>query len=117
MADASEYMLNTPEKLQEGEIYFDVSFFDRDSYVPMIGTWVYIGENLSRGDAKKGGRWYFQDPESYSKHGNAIDLPKRIRREIIKVDETVASCMFTLDGLAEALKTFRPHWPEKIAKK
>ena len=112
MADTSDFMLNTPEKLKEGEVYFDVSFFDRDSEVPMIGTWVYIGENLSRGGAKQGGRWYFQDPESYSKHGNAIDLPKRIRREIIKVDRTFASCMFTLEGLSEALNTFKAHLPK-----
>lgn len=50
------------DALRIGEIYFAVSFLDEKMLIPALEPLVFIGRNLSSGDADK---VYFQDAESY----------------------------------------------------
>jgi hypothetical protein len=57
-------MLQGPDELREGECYFEISFWDTQSDIPCIETWIYVGKNLLK-EGTQENRWYFQDPESY----------------------------------------------------
>ncbi|HXI91803.1 MAG TPA: hypothetical protein VNO24_17455 [Blastocatellia bacterium] len=49
-------------ELQEGSIYFAVTFVDEDMLIPTMETLVFVGRNLETGDI---GKVYFQDVHSY----------------------------------------------------
>lgn len=52
-------------ELQEGSVYFAVTFVDADMLIPTIETLVFVGRNLGPEDV---GKVYFQDVHSY-RHG------------------------------------------------
>lgn len=52
------------DDLNEGAIYFFVSFADEDMLIPVMDTVVYIGENLEPGDSDQ---VYFQDILSFKR--------------------------------------------------
>lgn len=49
-------------ELREGNVYFSVTFVDRDMLIPTMEAVVFIGRNLQPGEFEK---VYFQDIESY----------------------------------------------------
>jgi hypothetical protein len=49
-------------ELQEGQVYFAVTYVDDEMLVPTMETIVFIGRNLEPGDLDQ---VYFQDIESY----------------------------------------------------
>ena len=49
-------------ELQEGSVYFAVTFVDEDMLIPIMATLVFVGRNLEPGDIRK---VYFQDVHSY----------------------------------------------------
>jgi len=51
--------------LREGEIYYSVSFIDKELLIPELEPKVFIGRDLASGDH---GFLYFQDVSSYSNH-------------------------------------------------
>lgn len=48
--------------LREGEIYYQVTYLDDLTLVPMLQPYVFIGRDLSEGDEQQ---LYFQDATSY----------------------------------------------------
>lgn len=52
------------EDLQEGAVYFFVSFVDEEMLIPTFDTVVYVGRNLQPDDVD---RVYFQDIESFKR--------------------------------------------------
>jgi hypothetical protein len=110
MPHPGDFMVNRTEDLKEGEIYFHVTYYTEHSEIPVIETWIYIGKNLSPHDIKKGGRWYFQDPESYVKHGSFRKFRRKMRHHRYVVDEGTAHALFSMEGLSEALKLFNADW-------
>lgn len=52
----------SPNELQEGGVYFSVTFVDRDMLIPTMEAVVFIGRNLQPDDSDL---VYFQDIESY----------------------------------------------------
>ena len=101
-------MLQGTEELREGECYFDMSFYDTRNDIPSIQTWIYIGKNLLKADATRGDRWYFQDPESYLRHGSFVGFTKKVKRAVLAAEELMVLSMFSLKGLAEALALLHP---------
>lgn len=49
-------------QLREGEIYYQVTYLDDLTLVPMLQPYVFIGRDLSEGDEQQ---LYFQDATSY----------------------------------------------------
>jgi hypothetical protein len=49
-------------ELQEGSVYFAVTFVDEDMFIPTMETLVFAGRNLEPADI---GKVYFQDVHSY----------------------------------------------------
>lgn len=56
----SEPVLNA--EIQEGAVYFAITFVDQEMLIPLVETLVFIGRNLEPGDI---GKVYFQDVQSY----------------------------------------------------
>lgn len=52
------------DELKEGSVYFFVNFVDEEMLIPVMGTVIFIGENLEPGDAN---RVYFQDIDSFNR--------------------------------------------------
>jgi hypothetical protein len=60
-------------ELREGEIYYQVTYLDDLTLVPMLQPYVFIGRDLSEGDEQQ---LYFQDATSYAagiRFENALD--------------------------------------------
>jgi hypothetical protein len=60
-------------ELREGEIYYQVTYLDDLTLVPMLQPYVFIGRDLSEGDEQQ---LYFQDANSYAagiRFENALD--------------------------------------------
>ncbi len=103
-------MLKGPHELRDGECYFDLLFYHPDTDIPCIDTYVYIGKNVENRIRKSSDdRWYFQDPESYLKHGSFVSFSKRkrIKHTVILADEDLVCHMYDLDGLIQALNELR----------
>ena len=49
--------------LKVGDVYFSVQFVDRDTLLPNMETWVFLGRRLDAEDVED--RLYFQDLDSY----------------------------------------------------
>jgi len=107
-------MLTGPQELREGECYFEIFFHEEDDRYPCVETYVFVGSKTRpRRSWDREPRplsslqdWYFQDVESYLKHGNVLKRspsrwPKRHGLVIIAADAVEG--MFDLRGLAEAL--------------
>jgi hypothetical protein len=60
-------------ELRKGEIYYQVTYLDDLTLVPMLQPYVFIGRDLSEGDEQQ---VYFQDATSYAagiRFENALD--------------------------------------------
>lgn len=60
-------------ELREGEIYYQVTYLDDLTLVPMLLPYVFIGRDLSEGDEQQ---VYFQDATSYAagiRFANVLD--------------------------------------------
>jgi hypothetical protein len=49
-------------ELEEGGLYFSVTYADDDLLIPLVQTMVFVGRDLEQGDS---GQVYFQDVQSY----------------------------------------------------
>ncbi|HEX9982474.1 MAG TPA: hypothetical protein VGF69_04350 [Thermoanaerobaculia bacterium] len=56
--------------LEEGAVYFALTFVDEEMLIPHVETIVYVGANL---DGTDGNRVYFQDIDSF-KAGTRFDM-------------------------------------------
>lgn len=52
-------------EFREGEVYFRVTYPDRNMHYPQIESFVFVGKNMS--DDDKEDTWYFQFLESYAR--------------------------------------------------
>ena len=75
-------------KLKVGRAYFICSFYLRNSPVPEIETWIYLGENLLSGDQAEGAvhYHYFKRPEAYfwkemAEESGRYDLLEQVKDE------------------------------------
>jgi tetratricopeptide (TPR) repeat protein len=94
----------TADELVQGNCYFTVMFYDEDLSIPHVRTYVYIGKNLlPKKSPISANEWIFQDPQSYTKHGSFLNLPRKIKRELFIVDEDTLDIMYDINGLITKL--------------
>ena len=100
-------MVNDNE-LVIGRCYFLISFLDEEMRIPEIETYIYIGKNLiSESDVSDESGWYFQDPESYLKHGPFKSTRKNLGRDVVCVDENTLDLFCELPVLISRLSKIR----------
>lgn len=107
-------MLKGPDQLKEGECYFEISFWDTQSDIPCIETWIYVGKNLLAGESSDD-LWYFQDPESFIKHGSFVNLSDNTEYDVITADADAVRGFYNFGGLREALATLKPKSQIRLA--
>jgi hypothetical protein len=60
------------KRFEKGQCYFLLGYYDQKFRFPYIQTFVYIGKNLeTAGREATEDRWYFQEPQSFLKRGDA----------------------------------------------
>jgi hypothetical protein len=106
--DISDFMLNGPQDLREGESYFRVTYCDTKSDIPLIETWIYVGKDLLEGDGPREAKWYFQDPDSYINQGHFLQLSKGQEHRFFATDAGVVETFFNFAGLRNALACLEP---------
>lgn len=100
-------MLNATE-LREGHYYFQVFYVTAKTSVPEIKTLFYLGKNIYKeGKQKNIDEYYFQDSESYQKHGNAVKRKSHLGRMVLFLTENQLSLMYDVHGLVELLHKIR----------
>lgn len=53
-----------------GEVYFRITYPDRNFLYPGVESFVYLGKNLSDEDTED--TWYFQPATDYGRYGSAV---------------------------------------------
>ena len=107
-------MLKGPDDLKEGECYFEISFWDTQCEIPCIETWIYVGKNLLTGGETLDDLWYFQDPESFLKHGSFVHLSADTEHDVITAEADAVRGFYNFEGLQEALATLKPKIINKV---
>jgi hypothetical protein len=74
----------------------------------MVKTYIYVGKNLERGKRGRRDEWYFQDPESYLKHGSFVHLSDKIEHNVLLTKEDSLPQFYGLNGLIERLRKIDP---------
>jgi hypothetical protein len=71
-------MLMSPQDLNVGGAYFQISFSDREFTIPGVDPMIYIGADVIEpdpsSDLSDAPRFVFQDPVSFSRFGSAVDF-------------------------------------------
>lgn len=88
-------------KFCEGEVYYRLTFPDRDLLFPNVETFVFVGKNLS--DQDKGDVWYFQASNSYARFGSIVGTKGGDRQVTLVTDQDCAD-MLDLDELNKELR-------------
>ena len=90
--------------LIEGKCYFTVEFFDNKMVFPDIVTYIYVGKNLlADDDGAINSSWYFQDVDSYIKHGIFLNIENKKDREVLLIHEYTLEMIYDISGLVEIL--------------
>jgi hypothetical protein len=67
----------SPQDLDKGRAYFQVTYEDREFTIPVVDTMIYIGADILEPDPLSeqydGPRFAFQDTVSFSRFGSAIE--------------------------------------------
>ncbi len=92
--------------LVRGKYYFLIYYHDSKNEIPIIKTYIYIGQNLISEESFMENEWFFKDVKSYLEHGDSLDLPG-VKHEIFVATEDVLSRMYDIDGLIEKLTAIR----------
>ncbi len=96
-----------PNELIEGEYYFLLVFYKAKIRIPKIRTYIYIGKNVYGKDKAPSDEWYFQDPQSYLKHGSFLTFTKEVEHDRFLVTEDMLPIIYDLSGLIEELDEFQ----------
>lgn len=98
----------SPTQLKPGHSYFLLGFYHPKTEIPMIKTYIFVGVNLDGGKKSGGDEWYFQDPESYLKHGSFLQLSDKIEHNVLLANEDSLLQFYDLNGLIERLRKIDP---------
>lgn len=83
-----------------GEVYFRIKYPDRDLNLPLLDTFVYLGDSLSSDEPK--GFLYFQPADTYARFGCVLDTAEGDRRvRCISYDEACEEMLTTRAVIAE----------------
>ncbi|NJL27369.1 MAG: hypothetical protein HC897_05480 [Thermoanaerobaculia bacterium] len=86
--------------LKEGAIYFSLTYFDDDMFIPILEPLFFVGRNLEPGDV---GQVYFQDVYSY-KDGIRYDSePGEYEADFYAGSEDELQHMFEFENALELL--------------
>jgi hypothetical protein len=99
--------------LNKDKAYFEVSYATRDSKIPDIETYIYIGKNIfsPRGTTDD---YYFQTPHSYLTHGNFSEisnLSQRAEAQIMLMKADMVETLYSLDELLRMLSALGNRYP------
>lgn len=97
-----------PNQLVPGQSYYLLGFYHPTKEIPMVKTYIYVGKNLEQGKKGLGDEWYFQDPESYLKHGSFVHLSDKIEHNVFLANEDSLLQFYDLNGLIERLRKINP---------
>jgi len=94
----------TPEDLEEGSVYFCVTFADEDMLVPVVETVVYVGTSLSSDPAedKLAHTVYFQDIDSYQQE-NVSGRASEAKGKIFEYSLNELNNIYTFDHALDLL--------------
>ena len=93
-----------PQELILFNPYFRVSYQEIDSMYPHIDTYVYIGKNLyPEAHEDNQDYYYFQDAESFEKHGICLELSENIEHFTIYLRSDSLASMENINCLIEHL--------------
>jgi hypothetical protein len=102
----------SPQDLQIGQVYFQVSYEDQQFLIPAVDPMLYLGADILDRDpldeSDERPRYVFQDPASFSHYGNAaeykgdIDLAEDGAR-IFSLNAEDLDFLFDLKGLVAEL--------------
>src|SRR5262245_10807000 len=107
MKKIEDCMLQGPDELNEGECYFQIGYSDTVHDIPIIETWIYVGKNLRR-EPDGSDHWYFQDADSYIKHGSFVGLSDDVESDVVVADLDAVRNFHDFDSLREALAILKP---------
>ena len=100
-------------KFIKGEVYYRMTFPDKDLLYPIIESFVFIGINLSEEDIEDS--WYFQFAHGYGKYGSVIDTNLGDRKVLVLKEEQLED-MLNTESLVIALQSakWRRNNPNKL---
>lgn len=84
-----------------GEVYYRVTYPDRNMFYPNIEPFVFIGENISDEDDED--TWYFQPARSFAKFGSVLESDQGDRTTSC-VTEKDKDDMLDISGLVSELE-------------
>ncbi len=95
-----KYHMNSPNKFNEGDVYFAITYVDSELLFPIIRSLVFIGTNIEGSEEKD--QWYFQDVRSYCDSGAVTFTENTDANEQVEVhrfDRSGLSVLFDFEGL------------------
>lgn len=84
-----------------GEVYYRVTYPDREMRLPGIESFVCVGSELS--DQHSGDTWYFQPASDFGRFGSAL-APGMRGRPVICVSHECLAEMLDIDRLLDELR-------------
>jgi len=90
----------TEKTYMEGQVYFRVVYPDTAQSIPLVQSFVYVGQNLSDDDVEE--TLYFQFADGYAKNGSILDGPGGDRR-VTCTRGSESRDMLSVEELADAL--------------
>jgi hypothetical protein len=88
-------------KFVVGELYFRVTYADREQRYPSIEVFVFLGTNASDEDREE--TWYFQPSSDFGRRGSALSGDTKDRPVICVSIDSLAE-MLSLTGLVETIR-------------
>lgn len=84
----------------EGDLYYRITYPDRNLLYPSIETFVFIGQNLSDDDTMP--TWYFQYAKDFGRHGSILGSDQGDRL-VCTVTEEDKGDMLDMHGMLSEL--------------
>jgi len=101
------------DKLIKNNFYFQIFYHSPINSIPEIKTFFYLGANIyNHGKRKFKDEYYFQDAESYIKHGNILEKGDDPHAMVFFINENQLVMMFDINGLIIRLKELKEEIPK-----